>query len=178
MPFQVVESLDLSIWCRRRTHATSCHLGFTFRIQRFPRGLKRCVRLFRKRCLRETCGRAESYISLTIHYISPDWKLMSHCLKTMYFLEDHTHAHILEMIDSILQAWKIPKENIVCFTTDNASNMRKASEDDQHPWVWLGCFGNNLDLAISKKNYIVSWYRDINFDIVSYRTKNVISLHP
>ncbi|XP_059898453.1 uncharacterized protein LOC132450380 [Gadus macrocephalus] len=57
-----------------------------------------------KRCLRETCGRAESYISLTIHYIPPDWKLMSHCLKTMYFLEDHTHAHILEMIDTLPKA--------------------------------------------------------------------------
>ena len=44
------------------------------------------------------------------------------------------------------------------FTTDNASNMRKAFEDDQHPWVWFGRFGNNLNLAISKKNiYIVSY---------------------
>ena len=156
-----LKSLDLSIWCRRRPHATSYHLGFTFRIQRFPRCLKRCVRLFRKRCLRETCGRAEPYISLTIHYISPDWKLMSHCLETMYFPEDHTHAHILEMIDSILQAWKIPKEKIVCFTTDNASNMRKAFEDDQHPWVWFGRFGNNLNVAISKKKLyciVISWY--------------------
>lgn len=95
-------------------------------------------------------GGGEPYISFTVHYLSSDWQLMSHCLETMYFPEDHTHAHISEMIENMLQAWNIQKENVVCFTTDNASNMRKAFEEGPHPWVWLSCFGHNLNLAISK----------------------------
>lgn len=95
-------------------------------------------------------GGGEPYISLTIHHIFSDWKLMSHCLETIYFPEDHRHAHIIEiMTENILQAWKITRENIVCFTTDTASSMRKAFTEGQSLWIWLGCLGHNLNLAFS-----------------------------
>lgn len=42
-----------------------------------------------------SCGGGEPYISFTIHYLSLEWKLMAHCLETMYFPKDHTHMPIL-----------------------------------------------------------------------------------
>jgi len=90
-----------------------------------------------------SCGGGEPYISFTIHYLSSEWKLMAHCLETMYFPEDHTHANIIEMVENLLNAW-----NIVCFTTDSGSNMKKAFQES--PVEWLSCFGHNLNFAINK----------------------------
>lgn len=95
-----------------------------------------------------SCGGSEPYISFTIHYLSLERKLMAHCLETMYFPKDHTHANIIEMVKNLLNAWTIKMENIVCFTTDSGSNMKKAFEES--PVEWLSCFGYNLNLAINK----------------------------
>ena len=43
---------------------------------------------------------------------------------------------------------EINKTDLVSITTDNATIMIKAFE--QFPDLWLGCFGHNLNLAISK----------------------------
>ncbi|XP_029571196.1 zinc finger BED domain-containing protein 1 [Salmo trutta] len=48
----------------------------------------------------------------------------------------------------MLEEWGINKKDLVCITTDNATNMIKAFE--AFPDLWLGCFGHNLNLAISK----------------------------
>lgn len=34
------------------------------------------------------------YISFTIHYLTPDWQLESHCLETLFFPEDHAAQNI------------------------------------------------------------------------------------
>lgn len=41
-----------------------------------------------------TGGGGEPFMSFTVHYISSDWKLKSHCLETLYFPEDHIAEHI------------------------------------------------------------------------------------
>ncbi|KAI2649132.1 E3 SUMO-protein ligase ZBED1 [Labeo rohita] len=71
-------------------------------------------------------GGGEPFMSFTVHYLSTDWKLKTHCLETLYFPEDHTAEHITEMIENMLLDWKIKKENLSGITTDNASNMKKA----------------------------------------------------
>ncbi|XP_068122242.1 E3 SUMO-protein ligase ZBED1-like [Hyperolius riggenbachi] len=89
-------------------------------------------------------GGGEPFISFTVHYLSSDWKLICHCLETLFFPEDHTAEHISEMFDNILQDWNLPKESLCGITTDNASNMI------EFPCFWLTCFGLNLNLAINK----------------------------
>jgi len=93
-------------------------------------------------------GGGEPFMSFTIHYLSTDWQLKSHCLETLYFPDDHTAEHITEMMENMLLDWKIKKESLSGITTDNASNMRKAFQS--FPCVWFPCFGHNLNLAISK----------------------------
>lgn len=48
----------------------------------------------------------------------------------------------------MLDEWVINKTDLVSITTANATNMIKAFE--QFPDMWLGCFGQYLNLAISK----------------------------
>ncbi|KAK0144340.1 Zinc finger BED domain-containing protein 1 [Merluccius polli] len=39
-------------------------------------------------------GAGQPYISFTIHYLTPDWQLESHCLETQFFPEDHSAQNI------------------------------------------------------------------------------------
>jgi hypothetical protein len=48
----------------------------------------------------------------------------------------------------MLEEWGINKKALVCKTTDNATNMIKAFEE--FPDLWLGLFGHNCYLAITK----------------------------
>ncbi len=87
-------------------------------------------------------------ISFTVHYLTPDWQLESHCLETQFFPEDHSAENITEFFENMLEEWEINKTDLVSITTDNATNMTKAFEG--FPDLWLGCFGHNLNLAISE----------------------------
>lgn len=73
-----------------------------------------------------------------LHFITDDWELKCRCLQTAYFPEDHAG----ELLTLGL------RDALVCFTTDNASNMVKAME--LNSWTILHCFGHRLHLAIVK----------------------------
>lgn len=70
------------------------------------------------------------------------------CLETMFSPEDHTAEHILEFFENMPQEWNITDGKLSTITADNAVNMKKSFHDQ--PYVWLGCFGHNLNLAIAK----------------------------
>lgn len=38
-------------------------------------------------------GGGEPFMSFTVHYLSADWKLKSHCLETMFFPGPHSREH-------------------------------------------------------------------------------------
>lgn len=48
----------------------------------------------------------------------------------------------------MLEGWVINKNDLVCITTDNAANVIKAFK--VFPDQWLGCFGHNWNLVMSK----------------------------
>jgi hypothetical protein len=93
------------------------------------------------------CWGGQPNISFTIHYLTPDWQLESNCLETQFFPEDHS-AHNIRVFENMLEEWGINPKDLVCITTDNATDTIKAFEE--FPDLWLGCFGHNLNLAISK----------------------------
>lgn len=53
----------------------------------------------------------------------------------------------------MLEEWGINKKDMVCITTDDATDIIKAFEE--FPDLWLACFGHNLNMAISKALKIV-----------------------
>lgn len=90
----------------------------------------------------------EPYISLTIHYITDEWKVASRCLQTSYFPDDHTGEAIAEGLKDALESWGLREESQVCITTDNGTNVVKAVP--LNDWRRLQCFGHRLHLAIGK----------------------------
>ncbi|XP_066544980.1 E3 SUMO-protein ligase ZBED1 [Amia ocellicauda] len=89
---------------------------------------------------------AESYQSLTVHFITEDFDLKAHCLQTAYFPDDHTEENIAAGLREGLASWDLHKEKLVCITTYNAANMVKAAQLNE--WTRLQCFGHRLHLAI------------------------------
>ncbi len=86
------------------------------------------------------------YMSLTVHTITPDWKLESKCLQTTYFPESHTPDNLAAALRAALQEWQLDEKKLSAITTDNAANIYAAIRSLH--WPWLNCFGHNLNLAV------------------------------
>ncbi len=50
------------------------------------------------------------YMSLTVHTITPDWKLESKCLQTTYFPESHTADNLAVALRAALQEWQLDEK--------------------------------------------------------------------
>ena len=95
----------------------------------------------------------EPYISLTVHFLDQDFELKTRCLQTAYFPGEHTGENIACGLREALTSWNLREEQLACITTDNGSNVVKATELNH--WVRLQCFGHRLHLAIGKCKLIV-----------------------
>lgn len=93
-------------------------------------------------------GTQHPYMSFTIHYITENWEMKTSCLQTQFLPSDHTGDNLAEALESVLEAWNLKKEQQVCITTDNGSNIVCATGKLQ--WQRLSCFGHNLNLAVTK----------------------------
>lgn len=91
---------------------------------------------------------SEPYLSLTVHFIDKYWNLVSLCLQTVYFPEDHTGEAIAAGLSDALASWGLSEDRQVCITTDSGTNIIKAAE--LNGWTRLQCFGHRLNSAIGK----------------------------
>ena len=85
---------------------------------------------------------SEPYMSLTVHLIDKDWNLLSKCLQTAYFPEDHTGEIIAAGLSEALASWGLSEDKQVCITTDSGTNIVKATSLNN--WTRLQCFGHRL----------------------------------
>ncbi|XP_053506474.1 E3 SUMO-protein ligase ZBED1-like [Ictalurus furcatus] len=108
---------------------------------------------------------SEPYLSLTVHFIDQDWKLVSLCLQTVYFPEDHTGEAIAAGLTDALASWGLSEERQVCITTDSGTNIIKAVELNR--WRRLQCFGHRLNSAIGKL-YTVNIHLSIMLSYFAY----------
>ena len=76
-----------------------------------------------------------------IHFIDQQWNLKNRCLQIQFLPEDHS----AEIMEATLEAWNLTATKQVCLTTDNSSNILKATRD--LGLIQLSCFGYILDLA-------------------------------
>ncbi|KAI7790592.1 putative zinc finger BED domain-containing protein 1-like [Triplophysa rosa] len=91
----------------------------------------------------------EPYISLTVHYITSDWRLNSCCIQTSFFPDDHKGENIASGLKQFLQEWNLDEEKKVCLTTDSGANIVKAVTLNM--WTRLSCFGHCLHIAIGNR---------------------------
>ncbi|XP_076619869.1 uncharacterized protein LOC143341124 [Colletes latitarsis] len=92
-----------------------------------------------------TSRAVQSYMSLTVHYITPEFELKHYILDLEHVPEKHTHKYIQSTILNSLQTWNIDIEKPAFFTTDNGRNMAKAI-NTYEKWTRIPCFGHCLQL--------------------------------
>ena len=92
-----------------------------------------------------TSRHTEGFLTVTCHYITPDWRLCTAVLSTMNFCGAHTAEHIAETLGKIADDWSI-RTKIVCTVTDNAANCVAAVR--LLNWRHLPCFAHTLNLIV------------------------------
>ncbi|XP_022043243.2 E3 SUMO-protein ligase ZBED1-like [Acanthochromis polyacanthus] len=94
-----------------------------------------------------TSRATQSYLTITAHVITPEWKMASFVLQTRPLFETHTGTNIAQVLREAVAEWKLdrPKHSIAV-VTDNARNMDVAVRE-----AGLGphikCFAHTLNLA-------------------------------
>ncbi|XP_035288184.1 zinc finger BED domain-containing protein 1-like [Anguilla anguilla] len=88
-----------------------------------------------------------TYMSLTVHFITRDWKLQTKCLETCFFPSDHTASNICAWLREAVCEWGLEDSRISGITIDNAPNLMAAAKD--LGWPLVTCFGRNVDLAVN-----------------------------
>ena len=90
----------------------------------------------------------ESYVTLTAHHISPDWKLNAHVLQTSAFKGSHTGRNIGALLKQACTDWNLLDKE-PALVMDNTTNMVLAGvEAEISPQ--LMCFAHTINLATQK----------------------------
>ena len=96
----------------------------------------------------------QSYISLTVHFITRDlFQRKSYLLETRHLPKSHTSEHLIEIINEMIEEWAISGKHII-FVTDNAADIKKAI-CDLSAYTWIGCFAHTLNLSLGKALNVV-----------------------
>lgn len=95
-----------------------------------------------------TSRASSSFMAVTLQLITKSWDMQSWCLGCVGLHSEHTGDNLREAFEEMVQeTWQQDLGYVAGITTDNASNNKKAFEQD---FTWVPCFGHNLHLAINK----------------------------
>lgn len=93
-----------------------------------------------------TSATTKHFITVTAHFISPEWELKSVMLETFMTQETHTAADIAEELTTICNNWNIL--NKVCsVVTDKIANVTLAVTNSMK-LCHLQCFAHTLNLVV------------------------------
>ena len=85
------------------------------------------------------------YITVTCHFITSEWELISVVLSTINVPGDHTADNIAEKLKNITDEWNI-SDKLVAAVTDNGANMVAGIR--LNGWKQLPCFAHTLNLVV------------------------------
>ena len=91
-----------------------------------------------------TSRATQSYVTITSHYISDDWEMVTHVLQTRAMHESHTGSNIADLLKRAVDEWGI-RDKEPAIVTDNARNMTSAAELVGMPH--FKCFAHTLNLS-------------------------------
>lgn len=86
----------------------------------------------------------QSYLGVTIHYVTPQIEMKSGCVGVFPMSENHTSQYLGECLTSVIKDFNLEQLRITAVVTDSAANIKKAVHDfvgqDKH----LACFAHTL----------------------------------
>ena len=91
-----------------------------------------------------TSRATQSYVTITSHYISDDWEMVTHVLQTRAMHDSHTGSNIADLLKRAVDEWGI-QDKEPAIVTDNARNMTSAAELVGMPH--FKCFAHTLNLS-------------------------------
>lgn len=89
---------------------------------------------------------AESYITITCHFIGEDWQVNSAVLLTESLPGRHTADTLAEKLNEAVQQWGLDGRVLACVHV-NAANIVAAN--NRVSWISIACFAHTLQLAIN-----------------------------
>lgn len=91
----------------------------------------------------------EAYITVSAHYISPEWNLLSCVLETPGMPERHTGQNIADRLAEIADRWAI-NEKVSVVVHDQAANMECAMDilENDRGWQSMKCTAHCLQLCL------------------------------
>jgi zinc finger BED domain-containing protein 1 (E3 SUMO-protein ligase ZBED1) len=92
-----------------------------------------------------TSAANEAFCSLTLHWLTEAFELVSIALDCSTFPGSHTGEAVAAKLNELLQSYGIPLDHVVAAVTDTAPNMVKAGRF--MPYDWLGCMAHLLELV-------------------------------
>ncbi|OWZ06132.1 hypothetical protein PHMEG_00021659 [Phytophthora megakarya] len=87
------------------------------------------------------------FISLTVHYVTTEFDLVSYPLEVSTFPEKHTGVRIAAKICNMMREWDLDISRVAKLVRDNGSNIVKACDDlgVKH----FGCMAHSLHLVVT-----------------------------
>ena len=93
-----------------------------------------------------TSRATQSYMTVTAHYVSQDWKMHNHVLTTRMLSEAHTGENLGNALKDVVMEWQLERATQIPVVSDNASNMDIAAKTaGLHPHI--KCFAHTINLA-------------------------------
>ena len=93
-----------------------------------------------------TSKAVDSYLGITAHFVTPDWKLESRVLQTAQMEEQHTAPNVADELEKAVEEWRLTNK-LVATTTDNGRNIVKAVKENLQ-WQHFPCFGHTLQISV------------------------------
>src|SRR6218665_1358204 len=89
-----------------------------------------------------------AFMCMTVHWVTPDWRLESAIMQTREVCEKHTGENISIRLADAATEWEIPEDKIAATVHDNGSNIKLAM-NLLDPWPDQQYFAHTLQLSIN-----------------------------
>ncbi|XP_037958832.1 zinc finger BED domain-containing protein 4-like [Teleopsis dalmanni] len=119
-----------------------------------------------------TSNANESYLAVTAHFISQNWKFNSCLLSCVECRFQHTSENLAAEIKRIIDEWRLTNK-IFAVTTDNAANIIRAVT--LCGWCHVPCFAHTLNLIIQKGLKNIEHIRLKSKNIAEYFNRSTLA---